>query len=115
MTPQEVVPDLDPVNPLGRLIIRLEREGLLEPINRICKEHAVLIEEVFGETRRTHIARARRMVCWWLRDEKAWSYRAIGDLFGMDASGARSAVATAGRELGLAEYEAHSSQRGRAA
>ncbi|WP_437309942.1 helix-turn-helix domain-containing protein [Sorangium sp. So ce388] len=101
MSTDFLLPQFDPVKPLGRLLIQLEREGLLQDVNRICTEGNVLIEEVFSRSRRAHIARARHRLWLWLHVEKGWSYPAIGDRFDRDHTTIMSGVRAAAQDLGV--------------
>ncbi len=106
-----VLPEIDPVKPLGRLMLRLEREALLEHVNGILREEHALIEDVFGMTRLPRICRARRRIWWWLWDELGWTYPEIGRLFGRDHTAVLQGIRVCGAELGLVEFEGRGKRR----
>lgn len=114
-TNARVLPAIDPVKPIDRLLLELERRDVLEAVNRICAEHGALVEEVFGQDRRAHVARARHSIWFWLHEDKRWSYPAIGGLSGHDHTTVLAGVAKVGRELGLVQFMSKGKKPRRAA
>lgn len=75
----------------------LARRGLLEMVMVIAARHHVTVEEICGRDRHSHITAARHAL--WLAFKvelsPAWSYPAIGAMFGVDHTTVMAGVAKA--------------------
>ncbi|MGK3995150.1 helix-turn-helix domain-containing protein [Sorangium sp. So ce1024] len=100
MTKESLSQEKAPVKALTVRLESLRARGLLAIVKRICAREGASVEEIFSERRSAHIARARRMVWWELRD-RGWNYVEIAEFFGRDHSSVILAVARAEQELGL--------------
>jgi chromosomal replication initiation ATPase DnaA len=88
------------VKALRQKLDELETRGLLQDVRLICSREGAIVEEIFGDRRSAHIARARRMVWWELKD-RGWTYAFIGEFFNREHSTVMSGIQRAARELGL--------------
>lgn len=67
---------------------------LLEPVERIAKEHHVTLDEVLGRDRHAHVARARHE-CWFYLRGEGLSFPSIARLWGVNHTSIMSGVARA--------------------
>lgn len=72
------------------LVAGLRARGLLPIVERHAAEHHVTVDDIVGERRHLHIARARHAVWRELR-ALGWSFPEISRLFGRDHSTVMSA------------------------
>lgn len=90
-----------PVKALTVKLDELKARGLLALVKKICSREGAAIEEVFSERRSAHIARARHLIWWELRD-RGWNLVELGRFFERDHSSVAKGLMRAARELGLA-------------
>jgi chromosomal replication initiation ATPase DnaA len=82
---------------------RLVEMGLLEELEAVCKTHQVPIKEVLSGSRFRNAVRARRALCWLLRDKYKFSFPDIGRALGIDHTTVMYAVKMHLEKLNAAE------------
>ena len=70
----------------------LEASGTADEIRAAAAREGATVDEVFGPSRVAHVVRARRAAMRVVRDRLAWSYPAIGRLFGRDHTSVMAAL-----------------------
>lgn len=72
---------------------RLKAFGLYEMLSQRCaSKYGVTLEQIHGEARFAHVARARHEAMYLIRAKFKWSYPVIGRLFNRDHTTVISAV-----------------------
>lgn len=82
------------LSPRPSPLAALEPSGVADEIRAVVAQHGATVDDVLGPTRLAHVVRARRDAMRLIRDRLAWSYPAIGRLFGRDHTTVMMALAS---------------------